>query len=205
MSKVQRGFALTRERKNGDVVIDEGEEVLAYSEAKIPEYQTPNSAGADFFCAERVVVPSIWSQFAKILESDVNGHVYNWVAEIKGEGNQKAAVKAAQKFKPTLVHTGIKAYMGEDEVLELYNRSSNPLKRGLVLANGVGVVDSDYVDNPDNDGEIMFAFYNFLPWSVTIDVGERIGQGVFKKFLKPTFNVFRKNTKRVGGFGSTEE
>ena len=62
--------------------------------------------------------------------------------------------------KPTLVKTGIKAYMGEDEMLLLYNRSSNPGKRGLILANSVGIVDKDYYGNPDNDGHIMFAFYN---------------------------------------------
>ena len=60
--------------------------------------------------------------------------------------------------KPTLVKTGIKAYMEDDEMLLLYNRSSNPGKRGLILANSVGVVDKDYYGNPDNDGHIMFAF-----------------------------------------------
>ena len=62
--------------------------------------------------------------------------------------------------KPTLVKTGIKAYMEDDEMLLLYNRSSNPGKKGLVLANGVGVVDKDYYGNLDNDGAIMFAFFN---------------------------------------------
>ena len=50
--------------------------------------------------------------------------------------------------------------MGEDEVLILANRSSNPGKKGLILANSIGVIDSDYYGNPDNDGHIMFAFYN---------------------------------------------
>ena len=52
--------------------------------------------------------------------------------------------------KPTLVKTGIKAYMEDDEMLLLYNRSSNPGKRGLILANSVGVVDKDYYGNPEN-------------------------------------------------------
>ena len=46
--------------------------------------------------------------------------------------------------KPTLIKTGLKAYMQDDEVLMLYNRSSNPKKKGLILANSVGVVDKDY-------------------------------------------------------------
>ena len=62
--------------------------------------------------------------------------------------------------KPTLVKTGLKAYMQDDEVLILANRSSNPGKKGLILANSRGVVDKDYYGNVDNDGHIMFAFYN---------------------------------------------
>ena len=103
--------------------------------------------------------------------------------------------------KPTLVKTGIKAYMPDDEALFLYNRSGNPGKRGLVLANSVGVVDSDYYGNPDNDGHIMFAFYNFFPESVTLKAGERIGQGIFQKFLKVDDDA--SNKSRDGGFGST--
>ena len=62
--------------------------------------------------------------------------------------------------KPTLVKTGLKVYMEDDEVFMLYNRSSNPGKKGLILANSVGVIDKDYYGNPDNDGHVMFAFYN---------------------------------------------
>lgn len=103
--------------------------------------------------------------------------------------------------KPTFVKTGIKAYMCEDEVLYLYNRSSNPGKKGLVMANSVGVVDSDYYNNPDNEGHIMFAFYNFFTEDTVIKKGDRIGQGVFAKFLK----VDGDNAEggRTGGFGST--
>ena len=61
----------------------------------------------------------------------------------------------------TLVKTGMKAYMEDDDVLLLYNRSSNPKKKGLMVANGVGVIDSDYVDNPDNEGEIGVLFRNY--------------------------------------------
>ena len=62
-------------------------------------------------------------------------------------------------MKPTLIKTGIKAYMQDDEVLILANRSSNPGKKGLILANSIGVIDKDYYGNPDNDGHIMFAFF----------------------------------------------
>ena len=103
--------------------------------------------------------------------------------------------------KPTLVKTGLKAYMGPDEVLILANRSSNPGKKGLILANSIGVVDSDYYGNPDNDGHIMFAFYNFKEEDVEIKKGERIGQGIFQKYLITDNDS--ANGERTGGFGST--
>lgn len=103
--------------------------------------------------------------------------------------------------KPTLVKTGLKAYMQEDEVLILANRSSNPGKRGLVLSNGIGVVDSDYYGNADNDGHIMFSFYNIKSEDIEIKKGECIGQGIFQKYLS-TDNDIAQGV-RTGGFGST--
>lgn len=184
-----RDFDFAMKMDNGSVVIGtDGEEVKAYPDAQLPEYQTKNSAGADFFCAEEVTIPSIWTSVFGVL-----GEV------VKGNGLKNVE----DTFKPTLVHTGIKAHMEEDEVLELYNRSSNPKKLGLILANSVGIVDADYADNPDNDGEIMFAYFNFKPWAVTLKVGDRVGQGVFKKVLRPTKGLRVKDAERQGGFGST--
>ena len=104
-------------------------------------------------------------------------------------------------MKPTLVKTGIKAYMGEDEVLILANRSSNPGKKGLILANSIGVIDSDYYGNPDNDGHIMFAFFNIKQEDIIIKKGEAIGQGIFQKFLTTDDDIALG--ERKGGFGST--
>ena len=85
--------------------------------------------------------------------------------------------------KPVLIKTGLKAYMQGDEVLILANRSSNPGKKGLILANSIGVVDSDYYENPDNDGHIMFAFYNIKEEDIEIKKGERIRTGYFPKIF----------------------
>lgn len=104
---------------------------------------------------------------------------------------------------PTLIKTGIKAYMQEDEFLALYNRSSNPKKKGLVLANSVGIIDKDYYGNPDNDGHIMFAFYNIKDEDTVIKKGDCIGQGIFQKFLITDNDV--AEGERVGGFGSTSK
>ena len=103
---------------------------------------------------------------------------------------------------PTMVKTGLKAYMQEDEVLFLYTRSSNPKKKGLVLANSVGVVDRDYYGNEDNDGHIMFAFYNFKDTDTEIKKGDRIGQAVFQKYLMADNDA--AEGERKGGFGSTK-
>lgn len=103
--------------------------------------------------------------------------------------------------KPILVKTGIKAYMEPDEVLILANRSSNPGKKGLILANSIGVVDSDYYGNPDNDGHIMFAFYNVKEEDIEIKKGERIGQAIFQKYLVADNDI--SQGERTGGFGST--
>lgn len=105
--------------------------------------------------------------------------------------------------KPTLVKTGIKAYMESDEVLILANRSSNPGKKGLILANSIGVVDSDYYGNPDNDGHIMYAFFNFKAEDVEIKKGERIGQAIFQKYLVTDDDIAQG--ERTGGFGSTNK
>ena len=141
----------------------------------LPKRATKNAAGYDFEAIEDVVIPSIWKQI------------------LSG--------KVLQGIKPELVHTGIKAQMESDESLKLFNRSGNP-KLGLILANGVGVVDSDYFENPGNDGEIMFAFFNFWPKDVLIMKSQRIGQGVFEKFLLTEDDV-ESEAERNGGFGST--
>ena len=106
-------------------------------------------------------------------------------------------------MKPTLVKTGIKAYMQPDEMLCLYNRSSNPGKKGLILSNSVGIVDSDYYGNPDNDGHIMFAFFNIKEEDIEIKKGDTIGQAIFQKFLITDEDT--ATGTRMGGFGSTDK
>ena len=106
-------------------------------------------------------------------------------------------------MKPTLVKTGIKAYMADDEVLILANRSSNPGKKGLILSNSIGVIDSDYYENPDNDGHIMFAFYNIKDEDIEIKKGDAIGQAIFQKFLVTDDDI--ATGERKGGFGSTSK
>lgn len=106
-------------------------------------------------------------------------------------------------MKPTLVKTGIKAYMGDNEYLMLANRSSNPGKKGLILANSVGIIDKDYYGNPDNDGHIMFAFFNVKEEDIEIKKGDTIGQAIFMPFLIADGD--KAEGERIGGFGSTSK
>ena len=105
--------------------------------------------------------------------------------------------------KPTLVKTGLKAYCPEDEYYMLVNRSSNPGKKGLILANSIGIIDSDYYGNESNDGHFMFAYYNFFEHDVQVKKGDVIGQVISSKYFK----VDNDNAEgiRTGGFGSTNK
>ena len=49
----------------------------------------------------------------------------------------------------------------------------------------------------------MFAFYNIFPWDITVKAGDRIGQGIFAKYLRPTVGLRVKDVDRVSGIGST--
>ena len=71
------------------------------------------------------------------------------------------------------------------------------------MANSIGIIDSDYYGNPDNDGAFSFAFYNFFDTPLEIKKGEVIGQAIFKKFLV-TDNDDAQG-ERLGGFGSTSK
>ena len=104
--------------------------------------------------------------------------------------------------KPTLVSTGVKAIMPNNVALIIANRSSGP-KRGLVLANGVGLIDSDFANSTGSDGEIMFAYYNISNALVSIKKGERIGQGYFQHVLFIKGDEPAQRT-REDGFGHTQ-
>lgn len=99
------------------------------------------------------------------------------------------------------VKTGVKIKLAPDEFLMLCNRSSNPKKKGLVSMNGVGIIDADYYGNPDNDGEIAFAFRSLNDTGSFINKGDKIGQGIIMKYIKTEDD--NATGTREGGFGST--
>ena len=105
--------------------------------------------------------------------------------------------------KLCIVPTGVKAYMEDNEVLYLHIRSSVAFKRGVRMLNSIGVIDADFVDNPDNEGEISLGLLSHNDDIVHIQKGERIAQGVFHKFLITDDDD--AEGQRVGGIGSTDK
>lgn len=99
-----------------------------------------------------------------------------------------------------LFFTDVKACMNEDEVLMLYVRSSMG-KIPVVIANGTGIIDSSYFSNTSNDGNIGFRLLNLGDEPYVINVGDRIGQGVFSKYLITDDD--NASGERTGGFGSS--
>ena len=99
------------------------------------------------------------------------------------------------------IQTDIKAYMPEDEVLIIVPRSSIGFKKGLMLINTVGVIDSDFFENPESDGNISFKFKNLTGKEVIIKAGERVMQGIFIKYN--TTDDDNCISDRIGGIGSS--
>lgn len=99
------------------------------------------------------------------------------------------------------IPTGIRVFLDSDKILQISPRSSAS-KHGIMLANTIGIIDSDYV-NADNEGDIIIAIKNItMPFkTTTIKQNEKIAQGV----IIPFYTVEDDNATgaRTGGFGST--
>lgn len=183
----------------------------------LPVRKTEGSAGFDFIVAEDVVVPA-YTDLMYTLSNYEYFDLYNCYPEdsadfaealkhlaIKhNEGltlDEMAALTKKSKTKPTLVSTGMKCKLDPGTYLELSVRSSCPLKYWLVLANSVGIIDADYYNNPDNEGEIFFQMINLSPFPIKLQKGDAIGQGIIKPYLVTEDDA--ATGSRVGGFGST--
>lgn len=100
-----------------------------------------------------------------------------------------------------LIPTGVKAKMGSNDVLMLYIRSSVGIKKNVTLANDVGIIDSDYYNNKNNEGNIGLVLRNNSGKTVRFSKGERVMQGIFTKFYLTEDD--KADGKRKGGTGST--
>jgi len=99
---------------------------------------------------------------------------------------------------------GVKVCMNDDEVFMLYVRSSQGFKYNVRMCNQVGVIDSDYYNNIDNEGHMWIKIQNEGDKDYVVKKGDAICQGVFTKYLVID-NEEKKDTIRKGGLGSTNK
>lgn len=104
--------------------------------------------------------------------------------------------------KPTIIPSNIIIEVPKGYFLMLVSRSSTPIKKGLILANGIGVIDQDYHGNTD---EIGVQLLNYTDTKVTVKRGERIAQALLVSIAKVTkfHEVNQISSTSRGGFGST--
>ena len=171
------------------------EVVSKYKDAEInlPKRSTAHAAGYDFEVAEDTVVMPIYH------------HIDDMQAHHSGAFtlNEMAQYTKRIGAKPTLVPTGIKVKLSAGWYLKLVVRSSLPLKHWLILANSEGVIDGDYYNNPDNEGEIFFQLINLSPFPILLKKGDKIGQGLFMMYGLTEGDNYGEGKERKGGFGST--
>ena len=163
----------------------------------LPERKTAQAAGYDFMVAEDTIIHPYKTLITDLdigLGPNDNNEPYT-LDEIA------QATKVFQS-KPTLVPTGIKCKLDPDKYLQLTIRSSSPLKYWLVLANGVGIIDADYYNNPGNEGHIYFQVINLGPKPVLLQKGEIVGQGLILPYYTVEEERLIEGTRK-GGFGST--
>lgn len=101
-----------------------------------------------------------------------------------------------------MIPSGLKVNMDADDVMFIIIRSSLGIKKGLSIPNQVGVIDSDYYNNPDNEGHFWICLKNNTDKPYEIRVGDRISQAIFIKY-NTTVNDEPISESRNGGFGST--
>ena len=105
-------------------------------------------------------------------------------------------------IKPTLIPTGLKAYCQDDECFLLLSRSGGP-KKGLLTPHGLGLIDADYYENPNNDGHLFVQVFNCSDHELLIKKGDAIAQVLFMKYL--ICDGDNATGTRQGGFGSTDK
>ena len=101
------------------------------------------------------------------------------------------------------IPTGYKATFESDEMLMLVIRSSMGFKYNVRLTNQVGIIESDYYNNPDNEGHMWICFQNHGDKEYIINKGDAYAQGIFVKFLTTDDDCVNKT--RIGGLGSTNK
>ena len=180
-------------------------------ESFIPERNDDGSAGYDLRAAEDIIIPSLLRQrqesFENVLDTIAREGEDSLEYALYEEGyvptlEEAEALTKEYNLRATLVPTGLKAKFPKGESLDIYDRSSTGVKLLLSLPHAVGIIDSTYYNNEENEGHIMIPLINNLPFDIKIQKGERIAQAIFRPYnIKTDDNPVNKT--RVGGVGSS--
>ncbi len=202
----ERDEALTKLRRLGFLKEDSDMsewvrlERLPHNDLPKPAYATDLSAGLDLAaCLTRECKEVRGSEKAPFV---IDRHGKRWygaaMADAEIDPEAKTMRLYVQPQEVVMVPLGFKSEFGEDHVLHLHVRSSVGIK-GLMLANGTGIVDPDY------RGELFAVLYNRTNTAIAIDHGQRIVQGVLTKFTKAivTEGAVNDTSRGEKGFGST--
>jgi len=160
--------------------------------AELPAYATDGSACFDikscFKRGDNLKAYNNWNKETKIV--------------VKGVGQVPDAFQLPPDMR-VLVPTGLIFDIPENHVMKMYIRSGTALKKGLTLANNVGIIDSDYVE------ETFIMLINTTDSLVMIENGERLAQCLVESTIKVDITEATdrpgQKTERDGGFGSTGE
>ena len=153
--------------------------------AQSPEYKTPGSAGFD------LAVHSFKKLYTGKKEVDLTKELSHSIAN--GYINLRA-------HERVLVGTGMFVELPEGFELQIRSRSGLSLQKGLIVINQPGTIDSDY------RGEVGVILYNTTPYLITVQVGDRVAQGIISQVYQPGFHITEELTdtqRGEGGFGST--
>src|SRR5206468_8911637 len=99
-----------------------------------------------------------------------------------------------------LIPSNVIVHIPAGYMLLLTLRSSTPLRKGLLIPNGVGIIDQDYCGEGD---ELKVQVFNFREDAVTVKRGERIAQGMFVPIMGVAWHEVEDMGLGRGGFGST--
>ena len=148
-----------------------------------------------------------FEQFKKDIKEDkalYNGYELPIRKTVSSAGYDFIAINdiILEPNKTVKIPTGYKAKFMSDEVLLIIIRSSLGFKYNIRMMNQVGVIESDYYNNIDNEGHMWVALKNEGDKTLIIKKGESYVQGIFMKFL--TCGDLPSQV-RIGGIGSTNK